>query len=156
MKTPTVAALALTAASSLHAQAAPAIPDLATATVMTGNWSWRQMADGSQAVFTNASNSSVPQITIQCIRATRRIKIAKPATAPAAYLGVWTSDQSKNLPASFDSATGRLSADLAASDAVLDLMAMSRGRLGFSVAGAAPLVVPSWPEVARVIEDCRA
>ncbi len=45
---------------------------------------------------------------------------------------------------------------LAARDAILDAMAFSRGRFAIEVAGLAPVYAPSWPEVARVIEDCRA
>jgi hypothetical protein len=49
-----------------------------------------------------------------------------------------------------------LSADLSSYDSLLDSMASSRGRFVVSVAGQPALVVPPWPEVARVIEDCRA
>jgi hypothetical protein len=34
-------------------------------------------------------------------------------------------------------------------------MAFSRGRFLVTVEGGASLVVPAWPELARVIEDCR-
>jgi hypothetical protein len=83
------------------------------------------------------------------------VTIARPASAAAPSLGIWTSSQTRNLPATFDAATGKLSAALTAYDPLLDAMASSRGRIGFSVAGSAPLVVPPWQEVARVIEDCR-
>jgi hypothetical protein len=71
MKLQIVAALALTAASSLSAQTAPAIPDLSTATAIGGNWAWTQTADGSEATFTDAY--SHPQLTIHCTRLTRRV-----------------------------------------------------------------------------------
>ena len=58
--------------------------------------------------------------------------------------------------ATFDSTSGRVSAELAAYDPFLDAIASSRGRIGFSTSGLAALVVPSWADVARVIEDCRA
>jgi hypothetical protein len=41
-----------------------------------------------------------------------------------------------------------------ARDSLLDAMAFSRGRFVLQ-AGTADLVLPAWPEVARVIEDCR-
>ena len=44
----------------------------------------------------------------------------------------------------------------AASDGVLDQMAYSRGKIGVDASGIAPLVVPVWAEIARVVEDCRA
>jgi len=40
-------------------------------------------------------------------------------------------------------------------DPLLDAMAFSKGRFAVEAPGAAPLYVPSWPEVTRVIEDCR-
>lgn len=42
-----------------------------------------------------------------------------------------------------------------ARDPHLDQLAFSRGRFLVDVAGQPRLVLPSWPEVARVIEDCR-
>lgn len=42
-----------------------------------------------------------------------------------------------------------------ASDPQLDLLAFSRGRMLVSIAGMGDLVLPSWPEFARVVEDCR-
>jgi len=57
--------------------------------------------------------------------------------------------------ASYNPATARLTAELAAFDATLDAIAFSRGRVAFAAAGAPALVVPAWAETARVIEDCR-
>ena len=37
----------------------------------------------------------------------------------------------------------------------LDAIAFSRGTFLVSIKGAADLVLPAWPEVARVVEDCR-
>ena len=44
---------------------------------------------------------------------------------------------------------------LPARDPLLDAMAFSRGRFALDTAGMPTLYVPSWPEVSRVIEDCR-
>jgi hypothetical protein len=144
------AALALAAASSLSAQT---IPDLSTVPPVGGNWSWAQTADGSEATFTDAY--SRPQLVIHCTRVSRRVTISKSAAGAAPLLGVWTSSQSRNLPATFSAASRRLSASLPAFDALLDAIATSRGRVGVSVSGSAPLVVPPWAEIGRVIEDCR-
>jgi hypothetical protein len=147
------AAFALIAGSSVNAQTlAPAL-DLSTTTPIAGSWVYAQTANGSEASFLNAS--ALPQLTIRCTRATRRITIAKPASVAAPFLTVWTSAQTRALPASFNPATQRLSADVAAYDPFLDAIAFSRGRFGVSVSGSTPLVVPAWAEVARVIEDCR-
>ena len=145
------AAFALTAASSLDAQA---LPDLSTATPIEGNWSYAATADGSEASFANASGA--PQLWVHCTRATRRISIAKSASAAAPLLDVWTSSLTRSVASSFNPATGRLTVDLTNYDPLLDAIASSRGRIGFGVAGQPPLVVPAWAEAAHVFEDCRA
>ncbi len=42
-----------------------------------------------------------------------------------------------------------------ARDSILDAMAFSRGRFVVETTGLPTLYVPSWPEVSRVVEDCR-
>jgi hypothetical protein len=44
---------------------------------------------------------------------------------------------------------------LPAADPLLDEMAFSRGRFTVEARGLATLVLPTWPEPARVVEDCR-
>ncbi len=157
MRVPIAAAFALIVAPSLEAQTAVPAPavaqDLSTATPVAGSWVYAQTAVGSEASFVNAS--ALPQLTIRCTRATRRVTVARPASGAAPFLNVWTSAQTRNLAASFNPATQQISADVAPFDPLLDAMAFSRGRFGVSVSGAPALVVPAWAEVARVIEDCR-
>jgi hypothetical protein len=152
------AALALTAASSLHAQtaapaAAPAV-DFSIAPPLPGNWTYATTSDGTEASFLDAS--ARPQLFVRCTRASRIVTIAKPAVAAAPFLNVWTSSQTRNLPASYNPATYRLSASVTAVDPLLDAIAFSRGRFAVSVSNTTPLVVPAWEEPARVVEDCRA
>ena len=161
MKFAFAAALALLFASSLHAQtaapatlAAPASIDLTFAKPIEGTWAYAPTAAGSEAVFRDAS--ARPQFTIQCARASRQVTLAKPASAAAPFLFVWTSSLSKSFPATFDASGARLTVTLASGDSILDAIAYSRGRFGVSVTGAPALVLPSWAEPARVIEDCRA
>ena len=147
------AALALFAASALDAQTTPAPVDLGTATPLGGNWTYAAIAGGSQSSFANAGG--IPQLWVNCIRATRHVTIARPASAAAPFFTVWTSSQSRSVPAAYNPATGRLTIDLGAYVPLLDAIVASRGRVGFSVPGQPPLVVPPWAEIARVIEDCR-
>jgi hypothetical protein len=95
-------------------------------------------------------------LVVHCTRISRRVSIAKFATAAVPFMGVWTSSQTRSLPSSFDPATGKLSVALPAFDNLLDAFVTSRGRVGLSVAASPPLVVPAWSEVAHVVEDCRA
>ena len=159
MRLSIAAAFALITASSLHAQSA--VPDFSTATPIAGNWTYAATTDGSEATFINPS--ALPQLTIRCVRATQRVTIAKPATAAAPFMYVWTSSAVRSVPASFNPLTNRISIDVTSNDPLLDALAFSRGRIGVIVAqsaGAAAqsvqLIVPSRPEIARVVEDCRS
>ena len=153
MKFAFAAALALLAGSPLIAQTSAGTGDLSTATPIAGNWTYSATADGSEATFANASG--FPQLWVHCTRATRRVSIAKPATAAAPLVSIWTSSLSRNVPASFNVTTGRLTTDLPASDPLLDALSNSRGRIALTVGTQPALVVPAWAEPARVIEDCR-
>jgi hypothetical protein len=141
---------ALAAASSLAGQTV----DLKVAAALQGNWTYSTTSEGSQAAFANAS--ALPQLTLHCVRATRHVRISKPAAGPVSSLTVWTSEMSRSLPAGFDAASGRINSQLAAYDSLLDALALSRARIAVTVAGAPPLVLPSSPEITRVVEDCRA
>ena len=153
MQIKSLAALALAAPSSALAQApAQPVATYASAVPIAGTWSYRPFAGGSEAVFANAA---APQLTIRCARSARRVEISKPARGAAPFLFVWTSANTRNLPASFKPATGQLVAELAATDPLLDSLAFSRGRVAFSASGTSALVLPSAPEIDRVIEDCR-
>ncbi|MFL6742615.1 MAG: hypothetical protein ACJ8E3_01460 [Sphingomicrobium sp.] len=146
------AALALIAPAALLSQ--PVSPDLSAAVPIAGNWTYAAVSGGSEATFRNAS--ALPQLTVRCTRATRRVAIAKPANAAAPFLSVWTDTAVRNVPASFNPQTAHLTAELATYDPLLDALAFSRGRIGVTVTGVPALIVPAFPEIARVIEDCRS
>jgi hypothetical protein len=104
----------------------------------SGQWTYFATAGGSIAAYGT-------QIELRCDRASRTITVSRPNGVPAA-LTIATSSMTRTLPPN-----GRL----LAVDPLLDAIAFSRGR--FIVAGGiGPTVaVPSWPEAARSIEDCR-
>ena len=142
------ALFAFAAASPLAAQ------DLSTAQPVAGSWTYAMTGGGTEARFADTAGN--PQLWVQCTRATRRVSLARPATAAAPFLTVWTSSLTRNVPASFNPATRRLTIDLATYDPLLDAIVSSRGRVGYTIGAQPSFVVPPWPEVARVIEDCRA
>jgi hypothetical protein len=147
------AALALTADLTPGVPGAPIASDLTYAMPIAGDWTYAATAGGSEATFSDSAGR--PQLTLRCMRGTRRVAIMKTAGAASPSLWVWTSSQSKILPATYDASTARVSAELAAWDPLLDAMAFSRGRIGVSSSGLAALVAPPWGEVGRVVEDCR-
>ena len=149
---PIAAALALTTDATPNVAGAPIASNLEYAEPIAGDWTYSTTSEGSEATFANSSGQ--PQLTIRCTRSNRRVSLLKPGAA-ALSMWVWTSSQKKSLPASYDAATARVVAVLAPFDSLLDAIAGSRGRIGFSTSGLAALVVPPWSDVARVIEDCR-
>jgi hypothetical protein len=66
-----------------------------------------------------------------------------------------TSSFARNLPLSVDPSGAGVFAALPANDRLLDAMVFSRGRFTVEVPGTPMLVIPAWPEPARVVEDCR-
>jgi len=80
-----------------------------------------------------------------------QVSLARPGASGNALV-VRTSFGERRLPAGAPDST----ATLAAADPLLDQMVFSRGRFLIQADGAPTLIVPAWPEPARVIEDCRA
>ena len=134
-----LAVMLVAVASAAPAQVAPlsfeAGKQLALA---AGQWSYVPTATGSESRFGGS-------LSIRCDRVARVVVVQRIGAAPAA-LTIATSAVTQTLP---------VSGQVAASDRLLDAIAFSRGR--FLVAGGAGpvLAVPSWPEAARSIEDCR-
>ena len=131
--------LAIAATTSAAAQLAPLSFDAGKSLPLSvGQWSYAQTVAGSEARFGDL-------LSIRCERVTRTVVVQRIGGAPVA-LTIATSSVTRTVPAG-----GRI----AANDPLLDAIAFSRGR--FLVAGGAGpvLAVPSWPEAARSIEDCR-
>lgn len=118
-----------------------------------GTWTYRADAAGSSAHFGPAGAPAL--LRIRCDKASGRILFARAGVASGSMI-VRTSFGVAQWPtvASTD-ATPETIAARAAMDATLDQIAYSRGRFSVELAGLAPLTLPSWAEVARVIEDCR-
>jgi hypothetical protein len=69
---------------------------------------------------------------------------------------VRTSSSARSFPLSVAEGGQYIYVALPVRDAFLDDVAFSRGRFTVMVPGTAMLVIPSWPEPSRVIEDCRS
>lgn len=92
-----------------------------------------------------------------CIRPRGRVELRREGTSRAArVMTIRTETASRTLPVvRLKDTIPYLAADMAASDPLLDAMALSKGRFAVEVEGEAPLFLPSHAEVSRVIEDCR-
>ncbi len=120
-----------------------------------GDWTYSATSGGSQALFGSAPSGT--RLILQCNRAASLVLIVRPAdsTAPVP-MRILTETQDRLLTATPDQGgTPALVAGLPARDPLLDAMAISKGRFAIETAGLPTLYVPSWPEVTRVVEDCR-
>jgi hypothetical protein len=67
-----------------------------------------------------------------------------------------TSSSTQQLPTQLTGGTpAYVAAEIMTNDPILDAMAFSRGRISVEVEGQQPIILPSWAEIARIVEDCR-
>ncbi|MBY9064223.1 hypothetical protein K7957_14875 [Sphingomonas yunnanensis] len=114
-----------------------------------GTWRYARDAAGTMASF-GVGGAAVA--TARCDRAARAMTLTR-IGGVRAPLTVRTSATTRTLPAA--AVVNGAAATLPASDRLLDAMVFSRGRFTLEQSGSAPLVLPPWAELARVIEDCR-
>jgi hypothetical protein len=97
---------------------------------------------------------------IRCDRAARKIYVSRRGSFEGGESGRMTLRATTGLQTYAVANSGGtppyIGAEIATSDPHLDAMAFSRGKFLVSVKGGVDLVIPSWAEVARVVEDCRA
>ena len=124
--------------------------------ITQGEWTYSSDAHGTLASFAPVGATAL--LGLRCDRAGGRINLARAgqATGPVP-LTVTTTSLARTYSAapSLDAAQPLVSMPLSPRDPILDAIAFSRGRFMVEVAGLPTLYVPAWPEVARVIEDCR-
>ena len=123
-----------------------------------GNWRYARTSGRTSASF--GADPARPQIDLACDSGAREIILSVlGAGGSARTLTVRTSSGTLQWPTAGAArgANGEvmIEARRPASDPGFDWIAYSRGRIALEVPGATRLVVPLWPEVARVIEDCR-
>jgi hypothetical protein len=128
--------------------------DFSYSPVSPGSWSYRAVAGGSEARFTDGTRTA--RLVIACGKVTRLVTLSRISAAPASSLSFWTNSLSRNLAARFDQPSGRVIAQVGANDELLDAMAFSRGRFAVSMPGSPTLVLPVGAEVDHVVENCRS
>ena len=146
--------LALGSAQAQVLTPAPSSADFSYSPVSPGSWSYRAVAGGSEASFIDGTGTA--RMVIACGTVTRLVTLSRISAAPASSLSFWTSSLSRNLASRFDQPTGRVIAQVGASDALLDALAFSRGRFAVSMPGSPALVLPVGAEIDHVVEDCRS
>ena len=136
--------------------AGPAVANWMDAPATPGNWEYRRGPLGSIATFAADQPYGV---VLQCpAGASGIVLLGVSITGPGErQVRVRTETAERTLVTRPGNGTGpRVAiAEIASGDPLLDAIALSKGRFAVEVAGAAPLYLPSWAEVSRVIEDCR-
>jgi len=127
-----------------------------------GDWAWAPRASGSEARY--GPGGSPPIAIMVCDRAAGVVRLAltlpyaDPQQNPATRSATITTSTATSTfvagPQGID-ALQTLAVTLPVSNRILDAMAYSRGRFRIEIGGMAPVVLPSWSEVGRVVEDCR-
>jgi len=132
----------------------PAPADWRDAPQTPGDWYWKVSGGNSQARF---GLPGVPVAMLTCDAASRSVILARAGGASGAVPVTVRSTFAVRTLTSDPAASkdGWTALRLPPRDPLLDQIAFSRGRFTIEIAGMAPLYLPSWPEVSRVIEDCR-
>ena len=112
-----------------------------------GDWRYRSTGGATRASF--GEGAGAPSFEMVCQGG--QVLLLRQGSGGA--MRILTETTERTLPAS--PREGSTAAQLNARDPLLDAMAFSKGRFAVEVAGLPTLFVPAWPEVTRVIEDCR-
>lgn len=139
----------------------PVAPTSVPAPTLTGDWrdwpltpgEWRYQRTAGGGVSTFGVGGATPNVTLTCDRAARRLTLVR-AGASNAAMTIVTTSTTRTVPSRSDGAGG-MAVSFAATDSLLDAIGYSRGRFVIQQAGLATLVIPAWPEIERVTEDCR-
>ncbi|WP_128893005.1 hypothetical protein [Erythrobacter sp. HKB08] len=133
----------------------PEYDNWADAPQTPGDWSYVSERGETLAIYGVASND--PAFILRCNRQTRRVGIARVGAINVSVpMRIRTETEERLLTVTpLPGARAMLTTELDPNDRLLDAMAFSRGRFAVETAGLPTLYLPSWPEVTRVIEDCR-
>ncbi|MFM7027800.1 MAG: hypothetical protein ACKOXK_03875 [Chakrabartia sp.] len=130
----------------------------AEASPSPGTWVYRADAQWPVALFGEPGRAA--SFALRCDRARGQMLLQRavpPGTAPGAMMSILTSAAQRAYPTlSLGWAPAYLTAELPARDPQLDAMAFSRGKFVIALEGQPRLILPSWVEVTRMIEDCRS
>ncbi len=125
------------------------------APLTAGDWQYVSSGTATRAIFGEANGDA--RFIVACEPANRQVKLWRAGTnSGATSMHVTTTEADRTLPAgAVPNPTPYTVAALQPYDPVLDAMIFSRGRIAVQVPGLSTLYLPSWPEIARVVEDCR-
>ncbi len=118
-----------------------------------GDWSFRLIPTGVLAQF--GTDPANPLFGLECVKATGQVLMHAPRASGGTLL-LRTESMDRTLdPANLPGGPSYARYVVSARDPLLDAMAFSKGRFAALVSGAPAYYLPAWPEVTRVVEECR-
>lgn len=121
-----------------------------------GDWVYRRDERGSIALFGVPGRDAL--VTLRCDVARKRVYLARAdvAATGSATFSVRSSSARKEFSAqTTGGALPYLATEIMPSDTILDAIIYTRGRFALEATGQSPLAIPSWSEIAKIVEDCR-
>ncbi len=119
-----------------------------------GDWSYVDEPAESLALFGDSNPGHL--FIMRCDKASRTVGIARSGeSSTPLMMRIRTETTDRALNAANVPGRPFVAANLAPRDPLLDAMAVTKGRVAIEVEGMPALYVPAWPEISRVIEDCR-
>lgn len=136
--------------------AAPTYSNWMDAPQTPGDWFYIPQTGASIAAFGPAERQ--PMFALRCDRASHTVSVGRTSASLASQpMTIRTESATRTFSANpaQGSVEHLVATSLPAADTFLDAMAFSKGRFAVEVGGEPALYLPAWPEVTRVIEDCR-
>jgi hypothetical protein len=121
-----------------------------------GDWFYIPLTNASIAAFGPAERQ--PLFALRCDMTSHAISVGRTSASTVPQpMTIRTESVTRTFSANpaQGSVEHLVATSVPAADSVLDAIAFSKGRFAVEVSGEPTLYLPSWPEITRVIEDCR-
>lgn len=123
--------------------------------ITPGDWRWSRSGGASSARFGPGPGGAL--LEFRCDRSANAVLLilGGAANGPTPVTVTTTSTARPLTGQPLAGTQDALVVALPARDPLLDAIVFSRGRFAVEARGFAPVYAPTWPEIARVVEDCR-
>lgn len=135
----------------------PTYDDFMDAPQTPGDWTYAGGGPGPVTSTAQFAGGGIARLAVTCLRDAGVVRLQRLTASPTPGGGTTMTIRTEFGDRSFAvrSVEGSPSVELPASDPFLESIAFSKGRFAVELAGAPALYLPAWPEITRVIEDCR-
>lgn len=123
-----------------------------------GDWRYVRKQGETVAEYAADPLAPAPLLTIACNRASQVISFtANNIRLPTNTMTIRTETMDRSLPANRQiRGETFVVSEIGARDPLLDAMVFSHGRFAVVIPRSPALILPAWPEITRVVEDCRS